>query len=151
MVTIHSKCVVPPLPRVSHPDSSTEQFHDSDCSQAEGSHSVYVQLWQEVSIILYKFWEDFSAWIYHHWHFHAYKHISQGWRQGPRSRGEYQHDMGYILYWNYLKQIGKILVHRLYCTGKQIYAVLVNRICWDICPKWLSLDVSLIKTRKFLY
>ena len=74
-------------------------------------------------------------------------------RDGDRVQGlgESQHDMGYILYWNYLKQIGKILVHRLYCTGKQIYAVLVNRICWDICPKWLSLDVSLIKTKKFLY
>ena len=147
MVTIHSKCVVPPLPRVSHPDSSTEQFHDSDCSQAEGSHSVYVQLWQEVSIILYKFWEDFHAPLT----LPCVRTNITGMETGSKVWGESQHDMGYILYWNYLKQIGKILVHRLYCTGKQIYAVLVNRICWDICPKWLSLDVSLIKTKKFLY
>ena len=122
MVTIHSKCVVPPLPRVSHPDSSTEQFHDSDCSQAEGSHSPLTL-------------PCVCAYI-------------TGMETGSKVWGESQHDMGYILYWNYLKQIGKILVHWLYCTGKQISAVLVNRICWDICPKWLSLDVSLIKNKE---
>ena len=85
------------------------------------------------------------------WHFHTYAHIPQGWRQGPRSGGKSQNDMWYILYWNYLKQIGKILVHWLYCTGKQINTVLVNRICWDVCPKLLSLYVSLIKTKNFFY
>ena len=126
-----------------HSQPVCEQFHDSDCR---------ITLFDRRCPSFYiSFERTFQYGYITNWHFHTYAHIPQGWRQGPRSGGKSQNDMWYILYWNYLKQIGKILVHWLYCTGKQINAVLVNRICWDVCPKLLSLYVSLIKTKKFLY
>ena len=130
---LHSQYV---LPRVSNPDSNTEHCSSMTVTAArQRGHTLYMYSFYRRCPLFYINFERTFQVGYITMTLPCIRTNITGMETGSKVWGESQHDMGYILYWNYLKQIGKILVHRLYCTGKQIYAVLVNRICWDICPK----------------